>query len=369
VNQPVIPDPATSTPRLRVRNTPSASRLRAWRSRCLATALGAALLLPACGGEGEGEPVQVQVPRGASFSQVTDTLSERGVIRAPTLFKVYARAKNATGGVKPGTYAFRPGTSWAQILDDLNAGRVRSARIVIPEAWDLRGIAPRIAEMTGLDEDSVMYVLTDTAVANRFGVPGPTLEGYLYPATYTFSLAAPLDTIISRMVATYRRVWTEERAARAEAMGLNQREVVTLASIIEKEARVRDEMPTISGVYHNRLRRNWRLEADPTVQYALGEHQARLLYAHIDQTAENPYNTYRIFGLPPGPIGSPSALGIDAALNPADVDYMFFVARPDGSHIFTRTLDEHNRARVVVRRMREQAAAPTAPAAPAPTPE
>jgi UPF0755 protein len=121
-------------------------------------------------------------------------------------------------------------------------------------------------------------------------------------------------------------------------MGLSEREVVTLASIIEKEARQREEMPTISGVYHNRLRRNWRLEADPTVQYALGEHQARLLYAHIDETADNPYNTYRIFGLPPGPIGSPSAMGIDAALQPATVDYMFFVARPDGSHIFTRTL-------------------------------
>jgi UPF0755 protein len=321
----------------------------------------------ACGsGEGEGEPVQLSVPAGASFSQVSDTLAARGIINMPTVFNIYARMRGATGGVQPGTYAFRPGTAWSQILADLNAGRVQTMRIVVPEAWDLRGIAPRISAATGLDEDSVMYVLTDTAVANRFDVPGPTLEGYLYPATYTFPLSVPLDTIISRMVATYRRVWTEERAARAEAMGLNQREVVTLASIIEKEARVRDEMPTISGVYHNRLRRNWRLEADPTVQYALGEHQARLLYAHIDQTAENPYNTYRIFGLPPGPIGSPSALGIEAALNPADVDYMFFVARPDGSHIFTRTLDEHNRARVVVRRMREQG---TLPAAPARTPE
>jgi UPF0755 protein len=310
----------------------------------------------ACGqGDGDGEPVQVHVPAGASFSQVTDTLATRGVIDMPAIFKIYARVRGATGGVKPGTYAFRPGTSWGRILDDLNAGRVRTMRIVIPEAWDLRGIAPRIAAATGLDEDSVMYALTDTAVANRLDVPGPTLEGYLYPATYTFPLAVSLDTIISQMVATYRRVWTSERRARAEEIGMNEREVVTLASIIEKEARVRDEMPTISGVYHNRLQRKWPLQADPTVQYALGEHQARLLYAHIDQTADNPYNTYRITGLPPGPIGSPSASGIDAALNPADVDFMFFVARPDGSHIFTRTLDEHNRARSQVRRLQEQA--------------
>jgi UPF0755 protein len=327
--------------------------------------IGFCLLLAAgCGrGEGEGEPVRVHVPSGASFSQVTDTLASRDIIGTPAVFKLYARARGATATVKPGTYAFRRGTAWSRILEDLTAGRVQTARIVIPEAWDLRGIAPRIAAATGLDEDSIIHVLTDTAAASRLQVPGPTLEGYLYPATYTVPLAAPLDTILALMVATYRRVWTDERRARAEAMGLSEREVVTLASIVEKEARQRDEMPTISAVYHNRLRRNWRLEADPTVQYALGEHQERLLYAHIDETAGNPYNTYRNAGLPPGPIGSPSAAGIDATLNPADVDFMFFVARPDGSHIFTRTLDEHNRARVAVRRMREQAAVQTPPAA------
>jgi UPF0755 protein len=316
----------------------------------------------ACGsGEGEGEPVRLSVPAGASFSQVTDTLAARDIINMPAVFKVYARFRDATSSVKPGTYAFRPGTAWSQILEDLTGGNVLTARIVIPEAWDLRGIAPRIAEAFGFDEDSVMIALTDTAAPARYGVPGPTLEGYLYPATYTFPLAASLDTVVAQMTSTYRRVWTDERRARAAELGFDEREIVTLASIIEKEARQRAEMPTISGVYHNRLRRNWRLEADPTVQYALGEHQARLLYAHIDETADNPYNTYRVFGLPPGPIGSPSALGIDAALNPATVDFMFFVARPDGSHIFTRTLDEHNRARVTVRRMQEQQQQPAQP--------
>jgi UPF0755 protein len=307
--------------------------------------------------EGEGEPVRINVPPGASFSQVTDSLAAHDIVRAPPLFKVYARMRGAAARVQPGTYAFRPNTSWSSVLEDLTGGRVLNARVVIPEAWDLRGIAPRIAATMGFDPDSVMQVLTDSATVARLGVPGPTMEGYLYPATYTFPLAMSLDSVISRMVATYRRVWTDERRARAEEMGMSEREVVTMASIIEKEARQRDEMPRISGVYHNRLRRNWRLEADPTVQYALGEHQARLLYAHIDQTADNPYNTYRNFGLPPGPIGSPSALGIDTALRPEEHDFMFFVARPDGSHIFTRTLDEHNRARVQVRRMQEQQAA------------
>lgn len=319
-------------------------------------------LMTACGsGEGEGEPIRVHVPVGASFGQVTDSLSSRDIINTAPLFKLYARAKGATSSIKPGTYAFKRGASWSRILADLQGGNVLTARIVIPEAWDLRGIAPRIAEATGLPEDSILRVMADTATANRLGVPGPTLEGYLYPATYTFPLQAPLDTILSQMVATYNRVWTPERRARADSMGLSEREVVTLASIIEKEARRREEMPMISAVYHNRLDRGYRLEADPTVQYALGTHQQRLLYAHIDSVADNPYNTYRITGLPPGPIGSPSQMGIDAALAPADADYFFFVARPDGTHIFTRTLDEHNRAKASVRRMQGAASTPAAP--------
>jgi UPF0755 protein len=325
--------------------------------------------LAACGGAGTGEPIRVHIPPGASFSAVTDSLATRDIIGNPAFFKMYARIKSATGSVKPGTYAFRRGTAWSEILDNLASGSVLTARIVIPEAWDLRGIAPRIATAFDLDEDSVMIAVTDTATARRLGTPGPTLEGYLYPATYTFPLAAPLDTVLARMVTSDRRVWTPERRARADSLGLSEREVVTLASIVEKEARVRDEMPTISAVYHNRLRRGQRLEADPTVQYALGEHQQRLLYSHIDSVAGNPYNTYRHAGLPPGPIASPSALGIDAALYPADVNYLFFVARPDGSHIFTRTFAEHTRARAQVRRLqREQGNRPAGAGGSTPAP-
>lgn len=321
------------------------------------TATGAvalALLLGACGGgEGTGEPVRVSVPAGASFAQVTDSLASRDIIDTKPIFSLYARITGAAQSVKPGTYAFRRGASWKSILADLEAGNVITARIVIPEAWDLRGIAPRIAEAMGGNADSVYSKISDPGLAEALGVPGPTLEGYLYPATYEYPLGTPLDTILARMVREYRRIWTPERRARADSLGLDEREVVTLASIIEKEARRREEMPTISAVYHNRLNRGMRLEADPTVQYALGEHQQRLLYAHIDSVAGNPYNTYRHAGLPPGPIASPSAQGIDAALQPADVDFVFFVARPDGTHIFTRTLSEHNRARQQIRRLRD----------------
>ncbi|MEX0892361.1 MAG: endolytic transglycosylase MltG [Gemmatimonadota bacterium] len=312
------------------------------------------LLVTGCSGQGQGEPVRILVPQGASFGQVTDSLAAHDIVEAPPLFRVYARLSGAATRIQPGTYEFRPGTTWGQVLTRLEAGDVLTARVVVPEASDLERIAPRIALATGLEEDSVFAVLMDTAAARRWDVPGPTLEGYLYPATYTVPVDAPLASVVDAMVAAYKQVWTPERRARADSLGMSEREVVTLASIVEWEAKLAVEMPRIAAVYHNRLRIGLPLQADPTVQYALGEHQARLLYAHIDSVADHPYNTYRIAGLPPGPIASPSARGIDATLNPANDPALYFVARPDGSHVFTRSLEEHNRARAEIRR--EQAA-------------
>ena len=321
--------------------------------------LAVTLLLSACGGmsEGEGDKVRVHVPRGASMSQVADSLAAHDIIDAAFPFRIYARIKGVAGSMKAGTYEFRRGAGWDRLLDDIANGRVVNDRLVIPEGWDIRRIAPTLAEVAGLPADSVAVILFDTATAARLGVPGPTLEGYLFPATYTFPVEAPLDTLLDRIVDRYRQVWTPERRALADSIGMSEREVVTLASIVEAEARRPEELRTIAAVYHNRLRRNYPLQADPTVQYALAERQARLLFAHIDSSAENPYNTYRRPGLPPGPIGSPGEAAIDATLNPDTVSYFFFVARPDGSHEFTRTFTEHQRAVAQARRLRAQAEA------------
>ncbi|NIR81238.1 MAG: endolytic transglycosylase MltG, partial [Gemmatimonadetes bacterium] len=151
--------------------------------------------------------------------------------------------------------------------------------------------------------------------------------------------------VLATMVDRYRAVWTPERLAALTETGRSEQEIVTLASIIQAEARVESEMPRISGVYHNRLESGWLLQADPTVLYALGGYRERLLYAAIDSVADNPYNTYAHRGLPPGPIGAPGELAIDAALRPEEHDFMYFVARPDGSHRFSRSLSEHNNAR------------------------
>ena len=181
-------------------------------------------------------------------------------------------------------------------------------------------------------------------------VPGPGLEGYLFPDTYRFAEGVTVDNVISAMVAEYRSYWTEERREKLAETGMSEREIVTLASIIQAEARHVPEMPTISSVYHNRLRIGMLLQADPTVLYALGGTRQRLLYAAIDSVADNPYNTYTQGGLPPGPICAPGADALDAALNPIESDLLYFVARPDGTHIFTRSLREHNQARLQARR-------------------
>jgi UPF0755 protein len=217
---------------------------------------------------------RVHVPTGAPFRAVADSLADRGIVRSATLFRLYARFTGADN-VQAGTYEFREGERWSTILDDLNAGRIAADRLVVPEGWDIARIGPVLARIVDQEPDSIIAYMLDTASAARFQVPGPNLEGYIYPATYVIPAGAPLDSIIAHMVRRYRTVWTPERRALAEAAGFSEREVVTLASIVEKEARVRDEMPLMAAVFRNRLEIGYPLQADPTVQYALGEHQNR----------------------------------------------------------------------------------------------
>jgi len=330
--------------------------------------LGMVLLLlglAACGSE--GEPVRVNIPQGSSLAAVSDTLAAAGVIGQPRLFRYYARLRGADRSIRPGVYELPQGASWAAVVDALVEGDVLTANLVVPEAWTGRQIAARIAALTGVEEDSVVAIIFSEEEAAARELPGPTLEGYLYPATYIHPLDASPARMIAAMVDRYRRVWTEERRARAEEIGMSEREVVTLASIVEAEARVWTERDTIAAVYRNRLRIGMPLQADPTIQYALGDRQARLLYAHIDAVRDHPYSTYARRGLPPGPIGSPSEGAIDAVLWPADTPVIYMVARPNGTHVFTRSLAEHNAARRKVaamhaelQREREQRQAPPA---------
>lgn len=303
--------------------------------------------LGACGGEGPptvGPAVRVTIPQGATFSQVVDTLHARDLVGAPRIFKLYARMKGADTRIRSGAYLFPPGASWATLLRDLTEGRVLTETLTIPEGFRLPQIAPRIAEISRTDPDTVLAVLRSDTIVAHLGLPGPTLEGYLFPETYRIAGGAPLGRVLEVVVEEYEAYWTPERVARREALGMTEREVVTLASIVQAEARLSSEMPLIASVYENRLARGQLLQADPTVLYALGGHRDRLLYAAMDSVADHPYNTYTQPGLPPGPIGSPGAEALDATLNPAETDFYYFVARTDGTHVFSRTLEEHNRA-------------------------
>ena len=301
-------------------------------------------------GNTDGETLDFMVPSGSTFDQVIDTLVARELVRFPIGFKVVARLRGNDRGVRAGGYRVPADIGWIPLLDHLVAGRVVTVPMTIPEGFTLQQIAPRLAVVTRVPLEEVTARLRNPDAVEEWEVPGPKLEGYLFPDTYRFAPGVPLDEVLRVMVSRYHSFWTEARRSQAEALGLSEGEVATLASIIQGEARRTGEMPTISGVFHNRLRTGYLLQADPTVQYALGARRQRLLFSDIESVADHPYNTYTQPGLPPGPIGAPGEAALSAALAPANVEYLYFVARPDGTHIFTSSLEQHNRARIDARR-------------------
>ncbi|MCH8810433.1 MAG: endolytic transglycosylase MltG [Gemmatimonadetes bacterium] len=308
---------------------------------------------------GPDEPqrtIEVTVPAGSTFDSVLDTLVTRGVVSGGRRFRLYARLTGADRRIRSGDYALVSGTSWGELLETLTSGRVVTFEMTIPEGFTIADMVERVAETVERPADTVRARLTDPDAHHRWDLPGPGLEGYLFPDTYRFARGVALDVVIETMVQRYRKAWTPGRITRLEELDMSENELVTLASIIQAEARRVEEMPTISAVYHNRLRLGYRLQADPTVLYALGGRRERLLFAAIDSVADNPYNTYAHRGLPPGPISAPGEAAIHAALYPADESYLYFVARPDGHHIFTNSLEEHNRARKVADNERRAAA-------------
>jgi UPF0755 protein len=307
--------------------------------------------LAGCTPAPDGPPVELTVPAGAPFREVVDTLHARGLISSPRLFRGYARLRKDDRRVHAGQYIFPPGASWSRLLDDLTTGRVVTEALTIPEGFTLKQMAPRIAIVTRMEPDSVLTLIQGDSAHGPWGVPGPGLEGFLFPDTYRFAPGVPLAEVLRAMVSRYREVWTAERLTRMDSLGMSEWEVVTLASIVQAESRLPDEMPLVASVFHNRLRLGYPLQADPTVLYALGGNRPRLLYAAMDSVADNPYNTYTHPGLPPGPIGAPGLAALDAVLDPAETEFLYFVAHPDGSHVFSRTLSEHNRAVADTRRL------------------
>jgi UPF0755 protein len=312
-----------------------------------AIALAGFLLATACGGS-TGPAVRVTVPQGSSMRAAIDSLSRAGVVRFGTGFRIYASIKKSDRGIKAGTYQFRRNESWGTVLDALRAGKGIVRVVTIPEGFSLIQIEPLLAARLNQPLDSVKAATRDSAQRARLDIPTETLEGYLFPDTYTFADGTTARTAVNAMVKRFEQVWKPEWTARLDTLHLSRNDVMALAAIVEKEARLPPERPVIAAVYLNRLRRGMLLQADPTVQYALGRHVARVYYKDLE--VESPYNTYRNKGLPPGPIASPGRPSIEASLYPATVPYEYFVAFPDGHHEFRTTLAEHDRAKVAARR-------------------
>lgn len=317
--------------------------------RSCATALVAVAALTACSGP-TGAPVRVIIPRGTSFRAAADSMASAGVIRFPLAFRVYAQALRRDRKIQAGTYLLRRGTPWHDLVRAMNGGTSVISRVTIPEGYDITQITPLLTRALGVPEDSVTAAVRDSALRARVSDPAATLEGYLFPDTYIFAPGSSARQVVGEMVRRFEREWKPEYDAQASALGRSRHEIVTMASIVEKEARLPEERPVIAAVYYNRLRLGMPLQADPTVQYGLGHHVGRVLYRDLE--VESPYNTYTHPGLPPGPIASPGGASLRAALAPARVPYLYFVAAPDGHHEFRSTIAEHAQA---IRAIREAA--------------
>lgn len=310
------------------------------------------VLVAACAGEPHGTPTRVIIPRGASFGQATDSLAKAKLVGSKKMFRLYGRLTGGDRNIKPGTYLLKPGTPWKDIVSALNGGHGMVNTITIPEGYSIAQITPLLARTLKVPADSVKVAMRDTALLARLDIPNPTLEGYVFPDTYAFPLGTTARQAVREMVYSFERRWKPEWDASLVELKINRNDLVTMASIVEKEARVAEERPVIAAVYYNRLRRGMRLQADPTVQFARGRHAERVLYKDLE--IESPYNTYIHKGLPPGPIASPGVASLAAAAHPANVPYLYFVASRDGHHEFRMTLQEHTNA---IRQVRAKAPA------------
>jgi UPF0755 protein len=291
--------------------------------------------------------VTVSVPNGTGPRVLARLLAEAGVVTDPELLYLYIRREQVGPRLKAGEYLFEGTLTPAQVVEQLASGRVRVYRFTVPEGLRLEEILPIVASSElKLDLKRLGQLATDPAFIRQSGVPASSLEGFLFPDTYTFTRGANEETVLTKMVERALEEYRKADAQRKDGVKLGMLETFTLASIVEKETGQPHERPRISCVFHNRLRQGIKLETDPTVLYAMklmhGVYSRNI--TRKDLKTPHPYNTYTTPGLPPGPIASPGAAALQAALNPLDCDDIFFVSRNDGTHIFCPTLACHEAA-------------------------
>ncbi|PSQ80238.1 MAG: endolytic transglycosylase MltG [Bacteroidetes bacterium QS_8_68_15] len=286
----------------------------------------------------------VKLPRGTGFATLIDSLDSSGILESRQTMNWFGKGTGWADQVKAGYYEFESGASNWTILNKIRRGLQSQVSITIPPGTRPERVAAVAARNMAFKKEDFLQALSDSSLAQELGADTTHLFGYLMPNTYgAYWLNGP-ERIIRRAKAQFDQFWTEEHAARADSLGLTKDEVVTLASIVQWETGLQDELPTMAGVYVNRLEEGMPLQADPTVQYAVIQKEGekrRLMNA--DYEIDHPYNTYQIPGLPPGPVTNPSERALEAVLNRERHDYLYVVATGRGGHRFNETLREHNR--------------------------
>lgn len=290
------------------------------------------------------------VSRGMSLQQIADSLQQTGIIPDRGKFLLAARIVERNRPLKAGKYAITPGHSLMDLLSLLRSGKSMEERVTLPEGKTSEEYAAILQRELALDETEFLRLVSDSSFARELGIDAPRLEGYLYPNTYNVYWGATLREVVAMLVREFQRQVDDSLRLRIAASGLTLHEMVTLASIIEGEAVIDSERAIISAVYHNRLQAGILLQADPTIQFIVPGPPRRLLFRDLD--IDSPYNTYRYPGLPPGPVNNPGIKSIRAAVQPAREKYLYFVARGDGSHVFSHTLQQHLHAKAEFDRVR-----------------
>lgn len=301
-----------------------------------------------------GSMARVTIPAGASLAVAADSLVAGRVVRSALVLRLVAGLAGGGDSIVSGRYLIRRGSTMTDVLAQIARGTGRFRRITIPEGWGIQQIARIVSDSLGIPADSVLAATRDSARRALVQTPASDVEGYLFPATYEFTDGVTAGGVVDTMLLTFDRRWKSSWDSVLRQQGRTRHDLVTLASIVEKEAGRSSDRPLIAAVYMNRLKSGMRLQADPTVVYAMGlASKKRVLFA--DLRIESPYNTYRVAGLPPGPIASPGTESLAAAVEPAMSDAMFFVAFPDGHSQFTKTFGEHTAAVRAARAARDSA--------------
>ncbi len=294
--------------------------------------------------------IEIKIEKGESVTQITEKLYKKGIIEHPFWFKTWAKITGNERKIKAGYYRFTQPSSIKEALKKLVNGESIEFPITIPEGATLKEIAELFSRQCGMDKEKFLQLVQDSVYVRSLGIQENSLEGYLFPDTYLVSYEVEPNEIVQRMVDHFFQVFEQKFKDRARKIGLTIEEVMVLASLVEKEAIYDKEKPIIAGVYHNRIKGKGLLQCDATIQYILPERKPYLTYK--DLKVDSKYNTYIYKGLPPGPIGSPGKSAIVAALWPENTRCWYFVAQGDGTHIFSETLKEHNRAKSNVKKLR-----------------